>query len=127
MYNLAYQDVYIDLCMVFKCKILCYIKQRFSCQNHSTTITTQYQPKQRLRQSSQSRMNALITTLLLLSSVATLGYSAGINILPEDAATQLSRCAWRAGWYPANTRKGYSAEASRDRAAISNYLNTIKQ
>ena len=58
-------------------------------------------------------MNTIISTFLLLSTLAALVHTQGINILPQDAATELKECASAAGWYAANIRKGYSGTAAK--------------
>ena len=69
----------------------------------------------------------LVSSLLLLSSVVALGYTAGINILPQDAATELKQCAWAAGWYAANIRQGYTSDAASDRENVRRHTNNFKQ
>ena len=72
-------------------------------------------------------MNMLVSTLFLLSTLVALSHTAGINILPRDAATELKRCAWRSGWYASNIRKGYTRDATSDRDAANRHLDTFKR
>ena len=72
-------------------------------------------------------MKITVFTLLLLSTTIALGYCAGINILPRDAANELKDCAWRAGWYAANTRKGYRSDASSDYSTLTQRANSFKE
>lgn len=72
-------------------------------------------------------MTKLISALLLLSITFAFGYSAGINILPRDAANELKDCAWRAGWYAANIRKGYRNDASNDIETTKQRANNFKE
>lgn len=74
-----------------------------------------------------------MSTVLLLSSVLALGYTAAAPprdlrpILPPDAATQMKWCAWRAAWYTANTRVGYHGDAARDRVAFNRHADNFKR
>ena len=72
-------------------------------------------------------MTKLISALLLLSTTVAFGYSAGINILSRDAANELKDCAWRAGWYAANIRKGYRSDANNDIETTKQRANNFKE
>ena len=72
-------------------------------------------------------MTKLVSVLLLLSMTIALGCGAGINILPRDAANELKDCAWRAGWYAANIRKGYRNDASNDMETTMQRANNFKE
>ena len=71
-------------------------------------------------------MNTIISALLLLSTLAALGHTAGINILPQDAAKDLKDCAWAAGWYAANIRAGYNGDAANDKANLRRHAENFK-
>ena len=71
-------------------------------------------------------MNKLITIVFLLSFVVALSHTAGIKVLPKSAAKHLKTCAWRSGWYAANTRIGYKGYAKKDKKKINSETKIFK-
>ena len=69
----------------------------------------------------------LISTLFMLSTLFALGHSAGINILPQGAATELKHCASASGWYSSNIRWGYNGDARNDQNNIRRHTANFKR